>query len=58
MDAGFHTDEVNASIGAVVRDSHGTFVAAKNDKIDYVIDAAMAEAIALRHDIWMWSCHC
>jgi hypothetical protein len=53
---------LNGSTEAIVRDSHDTFVAANNHKIDYVIDAAMAEAIVLRQGLslgtGMWPCHC
>jgi hypothetical protein len=52
VDAGFDLDQLTDTTWAVIWDSHGNFVAASNDILDYVHDA-MAEAYALRNGIYL-----
>lgn len=40
----FEMDLLSGATGALVRDMHYNFVAAANNKIDHVLDAAKAEA--------------
>ena len=48
VDGAFDPDLLKGSYGAVIRDSNGRFVAARNREIDCYGDALMAEALALR----------
>ncbi|KAE8782424.1 hypothetical protein D1007_44087 [Hordeum vulgare] len=48
VDAGFDHDLLRGSIGAIIRDQKGQFLAAANDKIDICYDSNTAEALAVR----------
>ena len=51
VDAGFNEISGLGSTGAVIRDSTGGFIVASHSYIPHVVDAAMAEAAALRDGI-------
>ena len=48
VDAGYDETKGSGCTGAVIRDSTGGFIAASHSYIPHVLDAAMAEATALR----------
>lgn len=48
VDAGFDIDTLEGTVGAVLRDHKGQFVAAANGKLDTCFDSFTAEAIAVR----------
>ena len=48
VDTGFNNDTLQATAGAVLRNSKGHFIAVGNWKIDGSANALMAEASALR----------
>jgi ribonuclease HI len=48
VDASFNHTRSSGSTGAVLRDSAGSFVAAAVNCFEHVLDAPMAEAMALR----------
>ena len=48
VDAGFDSDTLAATFGAVIRDHRGKFIAAANEKMDLCFDSFTAEAIAVR----------
>ena len=48
IDAGFDSDTLEGSVGAVLRDHSGRFIAAANEKLDTCFDSFIAEAIAVR----------
>lgn len=48
VDAGFDQDLLQGSVGAIVRDQNGQFIAATNEKIEISYDLNMAEALAVR----------
>lgn len=48
VDASFDHDLLRGTIGAVLRDGKGNFIAGGNSKIDHCSDVLMAEAMALR----------
>ncbi|KAE8811717.1 hypothetical protein D1007_11513 [Hordeum vulgare] len=48
VDAGFDHDLLRGSIGAIIRDQKGQFLAAANDRIDICYDPNTAEALAVR----------
>jgi len=51
VDASYDAAKGVGSTGAVIRDAAGGFVAAAHSYIPHVVDAAMAEAFALRDDL-------
>ena len=51
MDASYNQDRGTGSTGAVIRDSSGSFIAAAARFIEHVLDAPMAEAMALREGL-------
>jgi ribonuclease HI len=48
VDTSFDHDMLRGTMGAVLRDDKGRFIAGGNGKIDYCTDILMAEALALR----------
>ena len=48
VDAGFDHDSLEGSVGAIIRDHNGNFVAAANEKLNICYDAITVEAIAVR----------
>ncbi|KAI5005781.1 hypothetical protein ZWY2020_033024 [Hordeum vulgare] len=48
VDAGFNHDLLQGSVGAIIRDQKGQFIAATNDRIDICYDPNTAEALAVR----------
>jgi hypothetical protein len=48
VDPGFDNDSLVGTVGAVLRDHEGKFIAAANGKIDICFDSFTAEAIAVR----------
>ena len=48
VDASFDHDLLEGTMGAVLRDDKGRFIAGGNGKIDYCADVLMAEALALK----------
>ncbi|XBI23995.1 hypothetical protein VPH35_049137 [Triticum aestivum] len=48
VDAGFDSDTLAATFGAVIQDHRGEFIAAANEKMDLCFDSFTAEAIAVR----------
>ena len=48
VDASFDHDMLKGTMGAVLRDHKGRFIAGGNGKIDYCADVLMAEALALK----------
>ncbi|OEL25966.1 hypothetical protein BAE44_0013015 [Dichanthelium oligosanthes] len=44
---------MRGSTGAVIRDDHGNFVATPSYSIDFALDAATAEALALRNGLYL-----
>ena len=51
MDASYNQDRGTGSTGAVIRDSSGSFIAAAARFIEHVLDAPMAEAMALKEGL-------
>ena len=47
VDADFDVDTLEGTVGAVLRDHKGKFIAAANEKIGICFDSFTAEAIAL-----------
>ena len=47
VDGSFDPDVVHGAYGAVLRDSTGKFIGARNGKLEWCGDALMAEATAL-----------
>ena len=43
VDATFHVETLSGAVGAVLRDDRGGFIAASNEKLEHVVDAATAE---------------
>ncbi|XBJ13296.1 hypothetical protein VPH35_017677 [Triticum aestivum] len=48
VDASFDQDMLKGTMGAVLRDDKGRFIAGGNGKIDHCADVLMAEALALK----------
>ena len=48
VDACFNQDMLKGTMGAVLRDDKGRFIARRNEKIDHCADVLMAEALALK----------
>ena len=48
VDAGFDQDLLEGSVGAIIRDQSGQFIAAANEKIGICFDSFNAEALAVR----------
>lgn len=48
VDASFDPDLLQGTVGAVLRDSAGNFIAASNNVVGVCMDVFMAEALALR----------
>src|SRR4051812_7627674 len=48
VDAGFDHDLLRGTVGAVLRDHNGKFVACANEKIEICYDSFTAEAMAVR----------
>jgi ribonuclease HI len=48
IDGSYHENKGEGSMGAVIRNSAGTFVAAAHSFIPHALDAATSEAAALR----------
>ncbi|KAI4999787.1 hypothetical protein ZWY2020_004376 [Hordeum vulgare] len=48
VDAGFDQDLLQGSVGAIIRDQNGQFIAAANERIDICYDSHTAEALAVR----------
>lgn len=46
--AGFYPDSLEGSVGVVIRDHNGNFVAAANEKHDIYYDAFTTETVAVR----------
>lgn len=51
VDTAFHPSDLQGAIGAILRDDKGGFIAASNDRLEHVADAAMAKAYALTHGL-------
>ena len=51
MDASYNSDRGTGSTGAIIRDFSGSFTAASSSFIEHVVDASMAEVIALREGL-------
>jgi len=51
VDASYNQDRGTGSTGAVIRDSSGSFIAAAARFIEHVLDAPMAEAMALKEGL-------
>ena len=51
VDAGFDETKGSGSSGAVIRDLSGGFIAASHSFVPYTVDAASAEAYALRNGL-------
>jgi ribonuclease HI len=51
VDASFYADDLCGATGGVIRDSHGSFISARNSKIDHVNDILSAEALALKQGL-------
>ena len=51
VDASFDVDSLAGSVGAVLRDYTGKFLAAANERIEICLDSFTAEAIAVRFGI-------
>jgi len=51
VDASYNSDRGTGSTGAIIRDSSGSFIAASLCFIEHVVDASMAEVIALREGL-------
>ena len=51
MDASFDADDLRGTTGAVLRDCHGSFIAASSNKLDFVLDAMSAEIAALKQGL-------
>ena len=51
VDASFDADDLRGTTGAVLRDWHGSFIAACNSKLDFVFDALSAETAALKQGL-------
>jgi len=48
VDACFDVNTLQEMVRAVIRDNHGKFIAATNEKIDLCFDSFTAEAVAVR----------
>ena len=48
VDASFHSDDLQCSVGAVLGDCRVGFIAASNERLEHVADVGTAEAHALR----------
>ena len=48
VDASFDHDLLEGTMGAVLRDDKGRFIAGGNGRIDYCADVLMVEALALK----------
>lgn len=48
VDASIDQDQLRGTVGAVLRDDKGKFIAWGNGKIDWCVDVLMVEALALR----------
>jgi hypothetical protein len=53
VDAPFDHDELRGTIGVVLRDDRGKFIAGGNGKIDWCTDVLAAEALVLRYGLSM-----
>jgi ribonuclease HI len=53
VDASFHVDSRTGAVGAILRDSHGRFLAASTKYVPYVGSVAEAEAIAMKEGLWL-----
>jgi ribonuclease HI len=53
VDASFHVDSRVGAVGAILRDSHGRFLAASTKYVPYVGSVAEAEAIAMKEGLWL-----
>lgn len=53
VDAGFDMNLGTGSVGAVIRDDNGQFIAASNQKLTTVIDAATVEATTVLHGLYL-----
>jgi len=51
VDGSYKPDRGNGSTRAIIRDSSGSFIAVGSCFMEYVVDAAMAEVIALREGL-------
>jgi ribonuclease HI len=51
VDASYNSDRGTGSTGAIIRDSSGSFTAASSCFIEHVVDASMAEVIALTESL-------
>jgi len=48
VDSGFDRDLLEGSVGAIIRDYNGKFIAAANERVDICYDSFTAEALAVR----------
>ncbi|KAE8810386.1 putative protease Do-like 14 [Hordeum vulgare] len=48
VDASFDQDSLEGTVGAVIRDHNGAFVASVNEKLEICYDISTAEAIVVR----------
>ena len=55
VDASYNQERSTGSTGAVIRDSNGQFIAAAARYFEHVLDAPMAEALALREGLGLAS---
>ena len=53
VDAAFDENSGSGSLGAILRDSHGMFIAAKNEFVHFAMDVPSMEASALRMGLEM-----
>jgi hypothetical protein len=53
VDASYKSDRGTSSTGAIIRDSSGSFIAAGSCFMEHVVDASMAEVIALKEGLLM-----
>ncbi|KAE8786703.1 hypothetical protein D1007_39394 [Hordeum vulgare] len=53
VDAGFDQDLLQGSVGAIIRDQNGQFIAAVNERIDICYDSHTAEALAVRKNFFL-----
>jgi ribonuclease HI len=51
VDASFDADDLRGATGAIIRDSHGSFVVACSTKLKYVHNAFSAEIHALKQGL-------
>ena len=53
VDASFIADELNGSVGVIIRDEHGMFLAASGSLVIHISDAHTAETLAVKHGLML-----